>query len=332
MPSAANLSGLLRDAARPVRLAFVGRRVEHAWSALSAPAGGLEPVWVEHRDGGPADDLADRLAAAEPDVVVVFAPERVPRGALRAIDAPLVAFQTDPLELEHGDPQDPWGDLDDLEYAVSVSGGLGRRTDFDPADYDRVMATDPLLARVAPQLGVWRSPPLPVDDALYDPPRTPSPRPRPLFLGESSAHREDHLIRPKHYHELTHYAFGLAGTDLRDALGHADVGVVLHPTVIPGSRPEAALMLAAGLLLVTEPLVPPRGLEAGLDHLAIEAPDQLMRVLGQLALRPHAFDTIRRRGRAKAEGWRASRMWPRLVSDLAADLDAFGARSIPAAA
>lgn len=303
---------------RPTRLVFVGREVEHACWTLTQPARGVVPAFVDHRGA----DVLDRVAEHRPDVVVVFAPDRLPARLARELDAITVACVADPVRLEHGDPQDPWAPGDDLGYAVEVSGGLGHLDRFDPAEYDRVLAADPLLARAAPHLDVWRSPPLPVDDALYLPPRPPTPEPHALTLGESSPRAESMLVEGKHYHDLSHYAFGLAGERLRDVLARTNVGVVVHRTNVPTFESTAALHLAAGHLLVTEPLVPPRGLEPWLDHLIVEAPDQVRRVLYQLTLRPRAFEQVRLRGRLRAEELRASRVWPRLVHDLMADVAA----------
>jgi hypothetical protein len=235
------------------------------------------------------------------------------------VDALKVACVEQTVRLIHGDAQDPWSPGDDLAYAVETSGGLGDLVAFDPGEYDRVIAADPLLARAAPQLDVWRSPPLPVDDALYLPPRKPTRPPKALFLGESDERREAYLVEQKHFYDLTHYAFGLAGAELRGVLERSNVGVVLHPTAIPTFTPTVALHLAAGHLVATEPLVPRRGLEPWLDHVVVEAPDQLRRVLHQLKLRPTTFEQVRLRGRLRAEEFRASRIWPRLVRDLLAE-------------
>lgn len=301
---------------RPLRLAFVGRRVEHACWSLSTPTGGVEPLFVETRDG----DVLAQLRELRPDIVVAFRPDRLPRGLMREVDATTVACVERTIRLKWGDAQDPWTPGDDLQYAIESSGGLGDLVAFDVAEYDRVITADPLLARAAPELDVWSSPPLPVDDALYLPPRKPSRNPKALFLGDSDARREEYLMEQKHFYDLTHYAFGLAGERLVEVLERTNTGVVLQQAPIPSFPPQVALHLAAGHLVVSEPLVPRRGLEPWLDHVVVEAPDQLRRVLEWLKLRPTTFEHVRIRGRVRAEEFRASRIWPRLVRDLQADL------------
>ena len=298
------------------RLAFVGRGVLHRPWTLTAPAAGVEPAFFERRD----PDLAAALEAFAPDVVVVFTPHELPRGLVAEVDATAVAFLPDLLDLPFGDG-DPWGPAGGLWQAAA--GAAGVLEGFDPGEYARVLTADPLLASQAPHLGVWRSPVLPVDDALYlDRDRIRGVR--PLFLGPSTEHREDLLVFPKHTYDVLHVAFGLAGDALRETLAETTVGIVLNAGAQPQFQPSIALHLAAGHLVVAEPMAPTRGLEPGLDHLVVEAPDQLLRVLDQLRARPHAFEPVRLRGRRRAEELRASRVWPRLLADLADDLRAFG--------
>lgn len=300
-----------------VKVAFVGRSVEHQPWALSATAGDVVPVFADVRATTPPEDLLDRLAAEAPDVVIVLAPDRVPPGLLAELGALTVAVVTEEVpalyetDVWHGEP-----DVDALlgETAIPT---------LPLGEYDRVVATDPLLAR-ATVVDVWRSAPLPVDDALFAETLPPFRTLAPLFVGESSIFRERWLTDAKHHYELSHYAYGLEGDALREALATHNVGVLVRREAgLAAFPPTASLHLAAGHLLITEPLRPTRGLEPGLDHLVAHEPDQLMHLLYQYNRRPAAFDYVRRRGRIRAEELRASRVWPRLVADLRADVAAF---------
>ena len=84
------------------------------------------------------------------------------------------------------------------------------------------------------------------------------------------------------------------------------------------------LHLAAGHLVITEPLSPMHGLEGGLDLLEVSTPDGLQGTLEVMHRYPGVFHRVRVRGRRKAEQYRASRVWPRLIADLLTDLEAFG--------
>jgi hypothetical protein len=311
-----------------VRVTFLGRDVEDRPWTLGAPAGDVVPAFVDHRDtDGPAK-IVERVRETRPDVVVALRPRALDGAALRAETGALaLAVADDELDTHFG--RDVW---------TVDRPPVGEPPDR-PVGYDRVLTTDPQLARA---WGAWRSAPLPVDDAFFvGPPAGESPsgrfsrgnRPlgrspydmRLLFLGESTAWRERFLIESKHHYDLSHYAFGLAGEELREVLENTNIGVLVRRddgiTTFPRTAP---LHLAAGHLLFTELLRPPRGLEAGLDHVEVHQPDQLLHHLHQVRKRPGAFEHVRIRGRRRAEAFRGSIAWPRLLRDLVADVGAFG--------
>jgi hypothetical protein len=292
----------------PLRVAFVGPRLSFDACALHAPAGGLAPAFVDFRADSDPLELRAALRAAAPHVVVAFGPQTVPEGLLSDLPAAALGFLTRPIPRWEGAPPPP----------APAEGELGRT---DAAGFDRLVALDPLVAE-APS--VWRSVPLPVDDRMYAPVGPPRHPPRALFLGSSSAYRERFLIQAKHEHDLLHYAHGLWGDALREVLARTDVGINVHTDRQPSFENRVLLHLAAGHLLLSEPLSPLHGLEAEIDFIPIMRPDELLTVLGALARRPDLHDRVRLRGRAKAEDYRASRVWPRLLGDLLDDLAAFG--------
>jgi len=274
----------------PVRVAFLGPAATAAAHALHAPAPAVLPRFVDVRAGVDPRALRATLADAAPHVVVVLAPELVASEALDGLRA--------------------------ATLAVTAS-GADRPS---PGDYDRVLRTP------GPGDGAWawRSRPLPVDDRLYASER-PSRRPRrALCIGRSTDHREWVLMPAKHAHDVVHYAHGLTGAAFGEAMASADVGIALHPEPVHGFPPQALLHLAAGHLLLAERIAPACGLEPGIDFLEIQSRDGLVTMLHQLRLRPDGYDRVRVRGRLKAEEHRASRVWPRIVGDLLADLRAFG--------
>jgi hypothetical protein len=306
---------------RPVRVVYVGRAVEERKWTLTAPVAGLVPGFVDHR----ARDVVEQVSALSPDVVVVFGPQRLPRGLAAALPAPTVAYVLEPLEVHYKKPgsSDPWrvGDELDSEIArrwLDVAGA------FDAAEYDRIITADPRVARLRDGPEIWRSPPLPVDDALYRSTDEPLRGARPLFIGESTEYREWFLLEAKHNYDLRHYAFGLAGERLAQVLDGTTVGVVLPSGPFNTFEPTAPLHLAAGHVLLTAPLVPSRGLESGLDHVTIQGIGELLHHLFEITTQAAGYEIVRQRGRVRAEEFRASRIWPRLIGDLLLDLDAFG--------
>lgn len=304
--------------AGPLRVVYVGREVEERKWTLTAPANGVVPSFVDHR----ASDLVERVSARDPDIVVVFDPARLGRGVAHAFPATTIAYLVSPLRAPEGDAGSPW----------RVEEPLGDNADwhmFDAGEYDRIVAADARVVRVSGGPEIWRSPPLPVDDALYRSIDVPLDGARPLFIGESTEYREYFLVQAKHQYDLRHYAFGLAGDRLARVLAEATVGVVVAPGRFSTFEHAAPLHLAAGHVLLSTPLVPPRGLEEGLDHLTFRGPGDLMHLLFEIDNHPAAFDLMRQRGRVRAEEFRASRVWPRLLRDVMLDVAAFGSPRRP---
>ncbi len=301
--------------AEPIRVAFVGQETYFAQCALAAPAAGLRPRFFDFR-AGVGDDagaLRDALEDWGAHVVVVFRPEIVPPGAFAGLRAATLGFVTEPLKRAGGEAHP---DLEWRESELALT---------DPANFDRIVAFDPHVAQTADQHApVWRSLPLPVDDRLYAPVAPSAPVPRVLFVGYSTEHRERFLLNAKHEYDVLHYAHGLHGRELRDVFARTDVALNLHNEPYPSFENRVLLHLAAGHLVISEPLDPTHGLEPGIDFLEIRRPDELMTLLYQLTRRPDTFERVRHRGRAKADDYRASRVWPRVVADLLADLRAFG--------
>ena len=86
-----------------------------------------------------------------------------------------------------------------------------------------------------------------------------------------------------------------------------DVGINLHVGPFPSFENRVCLHLAAGHLVVSEPLDPPHGLEPGIDYVQVRSPSVLKHVVGAIRTNPDAFRAIRVRGHAKAASFRASR-------------------------
>jgi hypothetical protein len=298
---------------RRLRLALVGQATFFE-TCLPPASRTLVPSFHEFRRDADADALLRDLRAAEPDVVCVFRPELIPKGLLHGFDALMLGFLTEPLPREsHGAPNED----------------LGRRLweleQVDATNFDRVVAFDPFIAPAASgALDVWRSIPLPVGDRYFRPVKPLRGKPRLLFVGRSTPHRERVLMDVKHHHDLLHLAFGEGANELEQALDEHDVGINVHNQDHPSFENRVCLHLAAGHLVLSEWLSPAHGLELGLDYIEITGPGSLYHAAEMLGRFPGLWHRVRVRGRLKAEQFRASRVWPRLLHDAIADVGAFG--------
>jgi hypothetical protein len=302
---------------RPLRLAFVGQSTFFEACVLEPGVDRrLEPRFHEFRAGGDADGLLAALVRFDPDVVVVFRPEIIPSGAFAGLRAVALGFLTEPL------PRSANGagvTHEDLERRLWELGKV------DASNFDRIVAFDPLIAETADRaLPVWRAVPIPVADRFFRPVRAPNPTSPPLFVGRSTKHREWLLTPSKHRFDMLHLAFGVDAARLERLMDEHWVAINAHNEPYPSFENRVCLHLAAGHLVLSEPLSPQHGLEPDIDFLEFRGREHLERLLAALQRDPTLWHTVRVRGRRKAEQFRASRVYPRVVADLLADLRAFG--------
>lgn len=298
----------------PVRIAFVGQSTFFAACALEEQSARARTAFFEFRAGADADAMRASVHAFAPDAVVVFRPEILPAGVFADLRAPVVGFLTEPIPRTRGHRAHP--DLRRRRFALAA---------MDTGNVDRLVAFDPLIVPTADAyMRVWRSLPLPVADRLFAPVRPPAAVPSILFVGRATEHRERFLARPKAELDVVHAAFGIGADELAGMMREHDIAVNLHNEPYPSFENRVSLHLAAGQLVVSETLSPTHGLEPGIDYLEVESPVELLAVLRSAVGHPRAYARVRVRGRRKAEAFRASRVYPRLVDDLFADLRAFG--------
>ena len=299
----------------PPRIAFVGQGTYFEACSMDPGDHGYQTQYLEYRAGGDTDRLIGALRAFAPGVVVVFRPEIIPAGALREIDAVTLGFLTEPI------PRTQEGGM----VHADLKRRLWELEQVDPGNFDRIVSFDPHIAKTAGSvLDVWRSLPLPVADRFYRPVGPGPVRPQPLFVGHATEHREELLVDAKHNHDVMHVAFGAGAAELERLMGEHDVAINVHNNPYPSFENRVCLHLAAGHLMLSEPLSPLHGLEPGIDFVVFESAGQLDDALRALRRTPHVWRSVRIRGRRKAEQYRASRVYPRLIADLMRDLQVFG--------
>jgi hypothetical protein len=300
-------------AGAPARIAFVGQETYFRAASLTSPTPQVLPRFIDFRAGAEPQPMLEAVESFSPDAVIVFRPEVIPAGLFSGLRVPTLGFLTEPLPRGDGKPHP------DLEVRLAETRLIDR------SNFDRIVSFDPLFVEAADPLApVWRSVPLPVDDRFFMPVRPSSVPPRVMFIGRSTEHREHYLVEVKHRFDVVHMAHGVFGDRLLGLLGELDVGINLHNEPYPSFENRVCLHLAAGNLVVTEPLSPTHGLEPGIDYVEVRHPEELFRAVDQIHLYPDLHRRVRIRGRRKAEAFRASRVYPRLLHDLLLDLEVFG--------
>jgi len=294
-------------------VAFVGQDVYFRICSLARPAGGLEPTFVDFRTGARESVLLAALERLDPDVVLVFRPEIVPHGLFGSLRAMTIGYLTEPLPRKRSARH---RDLDERMAALRQ---------VDPGNFDRIVSFDPLIASSAGRvLNVWRSLPIPLDDAIFMDVHERGQPPRLLFLGRPTEHREALLAPIKRSHRIVHIGHGLHGSPLMRFLASTDVQLNLHNHPYPTFENRVCLALAAGHLVISEPLSPDHGLRAGRDFLEAGDADTLLSFVDQVVRDPTAFLDVQRAGREQAERFRASRVYPPLIREALADVAEHG--------
>jgi Glycosyl transferases group 1 len=296
-----------------VRVVFVGQSVFFAQCSLEAPADGLEPFFVDFRSAAPPEPMLAALREIDPDVVLVFRPEIIPKRAFDGLRAHTIGYLTEPLPRS-ADDKHP-----DLQARLRWLG------EVDPGNFDRIVSFDPLIAQTAASvLPVWRSLPIPVSDSLFADVHKRSRPARLLFVGRPTEHREELLAPVKRNHPIVHIGHGLFGERLVRFMTRADVQLNLHNNPYPSFENRVCIALAAGHLVISERLSPRHELEPGRDYLEFESAAELTELVERLQRDPDAYLDVQRAGREKAEDFRASRVYPRLLGEAVADIAASG--------
>lgn len=297
----------------PLRLTFVGQSTFFQATSLDERSDRIHTSFVEFRHGRDPAELEAGLREHDPHVVVVFRPELIPAGMFHGARFATLGFLTEPL------PRTKGGAHPDLERRLDDLRAV------DQSNFDRIVSFDPLFIETAEQIApVWRSLPLPVADRYYRDVAPIMQRPRVCFVGRSTEHREWFLGPIKHEWDILHLAFGVDADKLAEVLDDHDVTINLHNEPYESFENRVCIHLAAGHLVISEALNPKHGLETGIDYLEIATREDLFEMMFALNRWPGSYDRVRIRGRMKAEQYRASRVFPRLIHDLYEDLATFG--------
>lgn len=300
----------------PLRVAFVGQRTYFELCSQRAPSPVITPRFFEFRSGADPRALRSAVTGFDPHVVVVFRPELIARDSFVGLAGLTLGILTEPLPRV-GDATHP-----DLVRR------LGDLAAVHAEEFDRIISFDPLVAETASRYTpIWRSLPLPVSDDVFGWNAHMSPTPKLLFIGRTTTHREEFLAPLKHVHDLLHIEHGVFGDEfIRIARESCDIAINIHNEAYPSFENRVSMHLAAGHLVISEPLSPSHGLEPGIDYFEISTPEELQDTVGRVRRQPDSANFTRWRGRQKAESFRATAVWARLLHDLLADVSAFGGR------
>jgi hypothetical protein len=155
------------------------------------------------------------------------------------------------------------------------------------------------------------SPP-PVNDDVFSPPKRDGEPLRAGMVHHGTSYESLYLDEVEDSIEL-HFLDTLNQGVFRRKLGSLNVGVNIHPSPLRIFPFVAALHLARGHTLVSEPLNPLHGLEPGIDYFEVTSPSELRHVLGYLSRSPDAGHLMAFRGHQKSRYFTSSKVFRRLI-------------------
>ncbi len=131
-----------------------------------------------------------------------------------------------------------------------------------------------------------------------------------------------------------HIGHGLFGDQLRSSCAAHDVQLNLHNNPYPSFENRVCIALAAGHLLISEPLSPAHELRPGRDFLEARIAGELLALAEQLwRATPRRSPTCSRPAGARPSASARRAIYPALLRDAVADVAAHGsARRLRAAA
>lgn len=234
-------------------------------------------------------EIGGALDLAHADVVVCLSPEAVAPGSLAQLDAAVLAVAT---------PQ-----------------ALGGRV--DRSNFDRVVATSP---RLADELDVWRTIPVPVGDRFFAEVGTLTGEPRMLVDSDDRAFLESVGLA-----EVPTASWPDADEELAQVLASADVAIFTRGEADdPRIAERVSFHLAAGHLVVGGSRRLRHDLQPGVHYFEARSGVELWLLATGLRRWPDSHDVVRLRGRERAERSRASTLYARLIDDFERELGLFG--------
>jgi hypothetical protein len=293
------------DQTGPLRVAFVGQRSYFGPASLPDQLPGLHSSFVDYSFGDDITRAAQEIRAIAPHVVVAFRPEKL-TSLLGTVGPSLrIGMFTEPVASKR----------------VNRHADLRRRRrelhELHPNSCNLYIGFNPLFAEAWSSLVELSScMPIPVRDDIYINPNLigECDISGGIFVGRVTERRNHFLAPLKHHFEWTVVDHGLRNLD------DVSIAVNLHNEKYANYENRVSLHLARGHLVLTEPLQPMYELHEGLNILNFQIPSQLQELVESIEADPARYRQIAIRGRLAADSFRASRLWPDRLVDLASSL------------
>lgn len=134
------------------------------------------------------------------------------------------------------------------------------------------------------------------------------------FVGRSTNHRERHFVDLKRDFRFLHVSHGIFARDALPYYHASRIGLNIHAEPELRWEPRVQQLMAAGMLVVSEPLSPNALLAPAEHFVEVRDPAETYQVCREIIADITKFETIRRAGHDRVQRELSARLvWPRLI-------------------
>jgi hypothetical protein len=195
------------------------------------------------------------------DINIFFRGEIVPKETLLALKGINVNISSEPFPKILNDT---------VDYTEDSLNRFKSFLEIEEKPFDYVFHYDEVSKGFFESQGIKLSGyfPFPVSDNLKF---KPSEKKWDLFfIGRTTAHRDKYFGPLKRDFNFLHINHGVSGTDLLDFITQCKISINVHAEDEISWEPRTQLSLAAGSLLISEPLSPTSLLRPGIDYIEVK--------------------------------------------------------------
>jgi hypothetical protein len=243
----------------------------------------------------------------QPDVAIFFRPEFFANDLLSQLRGVKIGISTEPMPKYLNNT---------FHYTLDSIGRFKSLLKAAALKFDYIFHYDATSLSFMERMGVRVSGPLalPVATKTW---RAAAPRDADwdlVFVGRSTEHRERHFGTLKRDLRFLHIAHGIIGKDALPYYHAARIGLNIHAEPELAWEPRMQQLMAAGLLVVSEPISPNDLLRPGEHFLEVRQPYETYETCRAIAANAGSFEPIRRAGYERVQRDLAARqVWPRLI-------------------
>lgn len=308
------------------RVCFLGRTSNSLPHILSSETKFITPFYIDLEKTDDLKTVISSLDSFDPDYLIVLDPLNAPAEVIEHHKCFKIAYVNSrvtefvsPTKTSQIHPlMQPDPDLSDAIQSEYQTALLIEKESTNSMNLERynIIATSTLNFKSPMFTSImWCSIPIPIDDRLFSAVKSVKFPPQFVYVENNTLYSTSYRDCLSEISEVLVIPGGYTDQSLTRTL---DTDVFLNINRYPHQflNERVPLHLAAGVLVISEPLHPTHGLEPNVDFLEIENPIDFCMILEELTNFPESVQRIRNSGRRKAEYFRASAVYEKLIREI----------------